>query len=288
VQLEHRSITLYSQSGPDVTESVDKLVVCIPTFNEAENIRPLIAAVLRVTERFDIAAEILVVDDGSPDGTGLIADEIAASDSRAKVMHRTAKEGIGPAYLAGFQEALDSGATIVIQMDCDFSHDPEEIPRLIAETANADLVIGSRYVPGGGVENWSRARQILSRGGCFYARKMLGVQILDLTGGYKCWRAAALRTVLDAAWCASGYAFQINSTYAAIQRGLVVRETPILFREREAGSSKMSTRIVLEAALAVPRIRVREARSSRRIPLPRTSDEAAQTSHPPLSPGPGA
>jgi dolichol-phosphate mannosyltransferase len=172
-------------------------------------------------------------------------------------------------------------------MDCDFSHDPRASPRLVAETANADLVIGSRYVPGGGVKNWSRARQILSRAGCLYARTILGVQVFDLTGGYKCWRAPALRTVLNAAWCASGYAFQINSTYAAIQRGLTVREVPILFREREAGTSKMSMRIILEAALAVPRIRVQEAQSSPLIPPPWTSDDATHATHPPLNPEPG-
>jgi dolichol-phosphate mannosyltransferase len=224
----------------------------LPTYNEAENLEPLVAAALG---NLPDSARILVVDDNSPDGTGELADRLAAAEPRIEVLHRAQKEGLGPAYIAGFRHALAAGASRVLEMDSDFSHDPADLPRLLAATEGADLAIGSRYVSGGGVENWSKLRQAISRGGSTYARAVLGLPIRDLTGGFKCFRREVLEAIDLDAIASRGYAFQVEMTYRAIQLGFSVAEVPITFRERRAGASKMSRSIVLEAALGVPRMR---------------------------------
>jgi dolichol-phosphate mannosyltransferase len=229
----------------------------LPTYNEAQNLEAMVEAALPQLSRGGQAATILVVDDASPDGTGAIADRLAEQNPAVRVLHRERKDGLGRAYLAGFATALEGGADLILQMDCDFSHDPADLPRLIAAAGAADVVLGSRYVPGGGVENWALRRRIQSRGGCLYARLILGVPVRDLTGGFKCWRREALaRLDLDGV-DAHGYGFQIEMTYRAIRAGLTVTEVPIVFRERREGQSKMTARITLEAVWKVPALRIR-------------------------------
>jgi dolichol-phosphate mannosyltransferase len=230
--------------------------VIVPTYNEAENIRPITAAVLDVLP----TATLLVVDDGSPDGTGQIADELAAADPRIRVRHRSAKQGLGRAYLDGFGVALDGGATIVVQMDADFSHDPAALPSLIGpiESNAADLVIGSRYTSGGGVVDWGIGRRLISRGGSLFARIVLGLQPRDLTGGFKAWRASTLAAVPFDGVHAGGYVFQIEMTFRASRAGARIREVPITFRDRRVGQSKMSRRIVVEALVVVVQLRFDE------------------------------
>ncbi len=232
--------------------------VVLPTFNEAENVERIVQAV------FDAAPEvggILVVDDASPDGTGEIADRLAAADARVEVLHRAGKAGLGPAYVAGFGRVLDEGAELIVQMDADFSHDPADVSRLIAAVrAGADVALGSRYVPGGGVGEWGRARQAISRGGSVYARAWLGVDVQDLTGGFKCFRREVLEAIQLETVGALGYAFQVETTYRAILAGFRVEEVPIVFNDRRVGESKMSKRIVVEAALRVPLMRLRGRR----------------------------
>jgi dolichol-phosphate mannosyltransferase len=227
----------------------------LPTYNEAENLAPFIAAVL---PKLPGDARILVVDDNSPDGTGRIADQLAAGEERLEVLHRTEKEGLGPAYIAGFRQALAAGAGLILEMDADFSHDPAYIPRLLEAAKRADLVVGSRYVEGGGVSDWGAVRRAISRGGSAYARLVLGVEVRDLTGGFKCFRREVLETIDLDAIDARGYAFQIEVTYRALQAGFRVAEVPIVFRDRHAGSSKMDGSIVLEAIWRVPRLRFRQ------------------------------
>ena len=229
--------------------------VCIPTYDERENVKRVVSAVRATLETSRIDGHVLVVDDASPDGTGDIAQGISASDPRVHVLHRTEKTGIGPAYIDGFHFALARGAMLVVEMDCDFSHDPADLPRLIAAASGADVVIGSRYVRGGGVENWGPMRRIISRGGCLYAQAILGVRVRDLTGGFKCFRADVLRSLPLDNISGQGYGFQIEMTYRAIRAGFQVTEVPITFRDRTMGSSKMSGRIVLEAMTLVPRLR---------------------------------
>ena len=229
----------------------------LPTYNEAQNLEPMVHAVLPQLSHGGAAPTILVVDDASPDGTGAIADRLARELPEVRVLHRPAKDGLGRAYLAGFQAALDGGADLILQMDCDFSHDPADLPRLIAAAGAADVSLGSRYVPGGGVENWALRRRIQSRGGCLYARWILGVPVHDLTGGFKCWRRSALETVDLDGVDAHGYGFQIEMTYRAIKAGLSVTEVPIVFRERREGQSKMTAWITLEAVWMVPALRLR-------------------------------
>ena len=225
-------------------------VVCLPTYNEHENLERMIEALA------PLGVRVLVIDDNSPDGTGAIADELAATRDWVSVLHRERKEGLGPAYIAGFREALKTDAEYVLEMDCDFSHDPADVPRLIAACeAGADLVLGSRYVTGGGTENWGRARRFVSAGGSLYARTLLGVPIRDLTGGFKCFRREVLETIDLAAVEAKGYAFQIELTYRAMRAGFRVVEVPILFRDRTEGKSKMSRGIFLEAVKRVPALR---------------------------------
>jgi dolichol-phosphate mannosyltransferase len=229
----------------------------LPTYNEAENIEPLVRAALPQLESTGRDHTILVVDDGSPDGTGRIADRLAEELPQVRVLHREAKQGLGRAYLAGFEVALAEGAELILEMDSDFSHDPADLPRLIAAARAADLVLGSRYVPGGGVENWGAVRRALSRGGSWYARVLLGVPVRDLTGGFKCFNRRVLETVRLDDVHADGYGFQIELTYRAIQAGFTVAEVPIRFRERREGHSKMTARIALEAVWKVPALRLR-------------------------------
>jgi dolichol-phosphate mannosyltransferase len=229
----------------------------LPTYNEAANIAAIVEA---ARANLPADAHILIVDDNSPDGTGAIADRLAAADPAVEVLHRAAKEGLGPAYIAGFRRALAAGADLVLQMDSDFSHDPADLPRLLAAAESADLVIGSRYVPGGGVVEWGPLRRAISRGGSLYAHLVLGLGVHDLTGGFKCFRRKTLEAIALDAVAAKGYAFQIEMTYRAIQSGAKVREVPIVFRDRQAGDSKMSGTIVLEAAVQVPKLRLRGVR----------------------------
>jgi dolichol-phosphate mannosyltransferase len=228
--------------------------VILPTYNEAENLERIAGAVL---EQLPEGGRILVVDDNSPDGTGEIADRLADSTESISVLHRERKEGLGPAYLAGFHVALDVGAERIIEMDADFSHDPAYLPTLIEATESADLSIGSRYVLGGGVEDWGPMRRFISRGGSAYARRALGLPIRDLTGGFKCFRREVLESINLDTIEARGYAFQVETTYRAIRAGFRVVEVPIVFRDRREGSSKMSKAIVAEAMWRVPAMRFR-------------------------------
>ncbi len=219
----------------------------LPTYNEAENIEPLVRAVLPRLASSEFEHTVLVVDDSSPDGTGAIADRLAEELAHVRVLHRPQKQGLGRAYLAGFGVALAEGADLILEMDSDFSHDPADLPRLLAATGAADLVLGSRYVPGGGVEDWGIVRRALSRGGSWYARMVLGVPVRDLTGGFKCFNRRVLEAIDRNGVHADGYGFQIELTYRAVQAGFTVAEVPITFRERRVGQSKMTARIALEA-----------------------------------------
>ena len=228
----------------------------IPTYNEAENLPNIVSAAAAALEQAAPGDHrILIVDDSSPDGTGAIADRLAAKYEWVEVLHRPAKSGLGQAYLAGFARALEGGAQLLIEMDADFSHDPAYLPRLLAAAEDADLVLGSRYVPGGGVRDWGLLRRLISRGGGLYARTVLRVDVRDLTGGFKCIRREVLEAIDLPSVRAQGYGFQIEVTYRAILAGFRVREIPIVFTDRAVGSSKMSTRIALEAMLLVPAMR---------------------------------
>lgn len=224
----------------------------LPTYNEADNIEAFTEA---VRAKLPASARILIVDDNSPDGTGEIADRLAAESETIEVLHRPRKEGLGPAYIAGFKRALAAGAGRVLEMDSDFSHDPAYLPRLLEAGEKADLAIGSRYVAGGGVGDWSALRRAISRGGSAYARLVLGVGVRDLTGGFKCFRREVLEAIDLDSIRSRGYAFQVEMTYRAIERGFEVVEVPIVFRERRAGTSKMDRSIVLEAVWRVPLLR---------------------------------
>ena len=231
-----------------------RAVVCVPTYDERENVEPLVRA---LGEVLDVERDrVLVIDDGSPDGTGEIADRLADELPWLQVLHRPRKEGIGRAYLAGFSRALETDAQLVLEMDCDFSHDPGDVPRLIAACEDgADLALGSRWVDGGGTENWGVVRRVISRGGSLYARLVLGVSVRDLTGGFKCFRRTVLETIDRDAIAARGYGFQIEGTYRALRAGFRVVEVPITFVDRRVGESKMSGAIVLEAMRQVPVLR---------------------------------
>lgn len=229
-------------------------LICLPTYNEAENVEPMVRA-LRALDLEDL--HVLVIDDNSPDGTGEIADRLATGDAHVHVLHRAEKQGLGPAYLAGFRRALDLGAERIFEMDCDFSHDPSDVPRLAAAAGEADLVLGSRYVEGGGTRNWGLVRRFISRGGSLYAQVLLQLAVRDLTGGFKCYRRQVLERIDLQAISSLGYAFQIETTYRALRAGFQVVEVPITFSDREVGGSKMSRAIVLEAVWKVPVLRVR-------------------------------
>ena len=226
--------------------------VVLPTYNEAENIGPLLEAVL---VKLPPSAQVLVVDDNSPDGTGEVADHLAECHKNVHVLHRPNKEGLGPAYIAGFREALARGAGLILEMDADFSHDPAYLPRLLEAAGSADVVLGSRYVDGGGVSEWGALRRAISRGGSSYARWVLGVEVRDLTGGFKCFRREVLEAIDLDSITTRGYAFQVEMTYRAVRRGFKVVEVPIIFRERRVGRSKMDLSIVAEAVWRLPLLR---------------------------------
>jgi dolichol-phosphate mannosyltransferase len=228
----------------------------LPTYNEAENVEPVVRAALAALEAAGVEHRVLIVDDGSPDGTGEIAERLARELEAVQVVHRQRKEGLGRAYLAGFDVALGGDADLVVEMDSDFSHDPADLPRLLAAAEDADLVLGSRYVRHGGVESWGLRRRLISRGGCWYARAVLGMGIHDLTGGFKCFRRAVLEAIDLPSVRSTGYAFQVELTYRAVRAGFRVVEVPITFADREAGGSKMSRAIVLEAIWNVPALRL--------------------------------
>ena len=228
--------------------------MCLPTYNERENLEPMIDALSEVLDT--TTDRVLVIDDSSPDGTGVIASDLAARHEWVEVLHRARKEGLGPAYIAGFHHVLARGAELVIEMDCDFSHDPVTVPQLIAACeAGADLALGSRYVEGGSVADWGVGRRIVSRAGSAYARTLLGVPIRDLTGGLKCFRRRVLETIDLDSIGSKGYSFQIEGTYRAIRAGFDVVEIPIRFSDRRIGASKMTTGIAIEAMLQVPLLR---------------------------------
>jgi dolichol-phosphate mannosyltransferase len=231
----------------------------LPTYNEAENIEAIVIAAGEVLERaVPDGWRVLVVDDGSPDGTGAIVDRLATQHDWVEVLHRTEKNGIGPAYLAGFRHALEHGAGYVMEMDSDFSHDPADLARLLqAVHEGADLALGSRYVPGGGVTDWGLLRRFISEGGSTYARLVLGLKVRDLTGGFKCFRREVLEAIQFDGVRSQGYAFQVELTYRAVRAGFKVVEVPIVFKDRERGQSKMSWRIAAEAMWLVPRLRFR-------------------------------
>jgi dolichol-phosphate mannosyltransferase len=230
-----------------------RIVICLPTYNERENLDPMVRALGGLGLE---GLEVLVIDDASPDGTGEIADRLGAELPWVHVLHRKRKEGLGPAYLAGFRRALELGADLVFELDCDFSHDPADVPRLVAAADEADLVLGSRYVSGGGTRNWGLLRRFVSRGGSLYAQALLQLGIRDLTGGFKCYRRKVLETIDLDAISSLGYAFQIETTYRALRAGFRVTEVPITFADREVGGSKMSKTIVLEAIWKVPLLRL--------------------------------
>ncbi|MDX6538646.1 MAG: dolichol-phosphate mannosyltransferase [Gaiellales bacterium] len=253
-----------------MTESA-RFIVCVPTYDERDNLPRMVDALAAVREQATASGEVLVIDDSSPDGTGALADELAATRPWLHVLHRPAKQGLGRAYLDAFRWALARDYDYVLEMDCDFSHDPAAVPSLLAPAqAGADLVLGSRYCDGGRVENWGRVRRIISGAGCLYARVVLGVPVRDLTGGYKCFRRAVLETIELDAVDAQGYQFQIEMTYRALLLGFKVQEVPITFADRLVGGSKMSRSIVLEAIRRVPLLRLEAARGR----LPRADARA--------------
>lgn len=229
-------------------------VVLLPTYNEIENLPRIVAAILAAAP-----VDILILDDNSPDGTGKLADSLAAQDKRIQVVHRPRKEGLGKAYLDGFRRALQTGYRRILQMDADFSHPPAHLPEMLRLCEQHDVVLASRWVKGGGTQNWPWLRRAISLGGSFYARTCLGVKVRDLTGGFKCFRREVLESIDLDGMEATGYAFQIEMTYRALQKGFDVVESPIVFVERSVGSSKMSHRIVLEAMLRVPLLRLRRS-----------------------------
>ena len=243
-----------TESASPLSLPGDGAWVVLPTYDEADNLPGIAAAILTALP----AATLLVVDDASPDGTGRLADELAAADPRVQVLHRAGKQGLGRAYVAGFRVALARGARHIVQMDADWSHDPAVLPELLRPLVEgrADLVIGSRYVAGGGVVDWGLGRRIVSRGGSLFARTMLGLPANDLTGGFKAWVAATLSSALSGDVHAGGYVFQIEMTHRAVQSGARVVETPITFRDRRVGQSKMSRRIIVEALVVVVQLRI--------------------------------
>jgi dolichol-phosphate mannosyltransferase len=248
--------------------------VVLPTYDERENLATVVAGIRTALASCDppVDGTVLIVDDGSPDGTGELADELARAHADVRVLHRPRKSGLGGAYLAGFGIALEAGADLVLEMDADLSHDPADLPRLIdAARAGADVVLGSRYLPEGGVEGWSLHRQLLSRAGGRYAALVLGLPLTDLTGGYKCFRAGALRGLDTDRVQSRGYAFQIELTFQAARAGLQIAEVPIVFRERVQGRSKMSAAIALEALLRVPLLRLGTVRLPAAHPVPRAA-----------------
>jgi dolichol-phosphate mannosyltransferase len=233
-----------------------RLVVCVPTYNERENLEPMVRALGQVFAEHALDGRVLVVDDNSPDGTGAEAGRLAGELPFVEVLGRKRKDGLGPAYLAGFRRALADGADLVAEMDCDFSHRPADLPRLVAATERADVALGSRYVPGGGTRNWSLVRRAVSRCGAVYARFLLGLPVHDPTSGFKVYRRRVLETIALERISSKGYAFQIETVYRALRAGFVVEEVPIVFTDRAEGGSKMGPEIVLEAIARVPALRL--------------------------------
>jgi dolichol-phosphate mannosyltransferase len=227
-----------------------RATVCLPTYNERENVERMVRTL------HDLGVHVLVIDDNSPDGTGEIADALAAELDSVSVLHRARKEGLGPAYLAGFRRALDDGAELILEMDCDFSHDPADVERLIDAAGTVDLALGSRYARGGGTRNWGLVRRFISRAGSLYAQVILGLPVRDLTGGFKCYRRAVVEALPLDEIHSKGYAFQIETTYRTVRKGFSVREVPIVFVDRVEGGSKMSRSIVVEAVWKVPALRL--------------------------------
>jgi dolichol-phosphate mannosyltransferase len=250
-----------------------KSLIAIPTYNERENIASLIEDVISVAP----ATDILVIDDNSPDGTGQVVDEIAARDPRVQVVHRPGKLGLGTAYVRGFQYAIDHGYDFVFEMDADFSHDPKYLPDFFRTANDADLVIGSRYVPGGGTPNWSALRKFISGGGNIFARAVLGIPVHDCTAGYRCYRVAALRTLKLDKIRAQGYAFQVEMAYIFWQRGYRIREVPIIFEDRRVGKSKMSRKIFIEGFLWVLRTRLQGDAVARERVVPTITRSSGDT-----------
>jgi dolichol-phosphate mannosyltransferase len=236
---------------------VSTVWICLPTYNESENLERMIRALGEERAAHELALTVLVVDDSSPDGTGEIADRLADELDWVQVLHRTSKDGLGRAYLAGFQVALDAGADLIMEMDCDFSHDPKDVHRLVAAARDADLVIGSRNVPGGGVRGWPWYRNLISKGGSFYARTILRLRIRDMTAGFKLFRRTVLETLDLSGIEASGYMFQIELKYRTVRAGFAVQEVPVIFIDREFGESKMNSSIVLEAIWRVWKLKFR-------------------------------
>jgi dolichol-phosphate mannosyltransferase len=233
----------------------------LPTYDEAANIEAVVRAVLPVLQAASPdGARVLIVDDGSPDGTGVIADRLAQEHEAVDVLHRPTRGGLGPAYLAGFHRALAAGAGLVLEMDADFSHDPADVTRLVRACDAADLALGSRYVAGGGITNWGLGRRLVSRGGSWYARVVLGLRVRDLTGGFKCFRREVLEAIDLPSIRSRGYAFQVELTYRAVRAGFSIVEVPIVFHERRAGQSKMTWRIAGEAVWLLPQLRFRRRR----------------------------
>jgi len=285
--------TLATMADAPVNQLAPRTWIILPTYNEAENVEAISAAILAAVP----AATLLIVDDGSPDGTGETADALAAADPRIRVRHRPAKRGLGRAYLDGFRIALDAGADHVVQMDADFSHDPDVLPELLGPILRdeADLVIGSRYTEGGGVVDWGIVRKVISRGGSVFARLVLGLPVHDLTGGYKAWRATTLASIPFDGIHAGGYVFQIEMTFRAHRGGSRIREIPITFHDRRVGQSKMSRRIVAEALVVVIQLRLDElfgggggSSSSQPAATVGSPTSAAQTVPPPVVDDPGA
>jgi dolichol-phosphate mannosyltransferase len=235
----------------------ESLWICLPTYNERDNLPRMIDALAEEFARHELDGHVLVIDDNSPDGTGVLADELANDRPWMEVLHRPGKEGLGRAYLAGFAVALERGAGLIMEMDCDFSHSPQDVHRLVAAAKDSDLVLGSRNVPGGGVENWPWHRRFISRGGSWYARSILRVPVRDLTGGFKCFRRATLERINLNDVEAQGYTFQIDLTYRVLQAGMRVVEVPIVFVDRVYGESKMRGSIVFEAMWRVWQLRAR-------------------------------
>ena len=260
----------------------DRFVIVLPTYNERDNLERVVEAIGVQRDRTPFPGDVLVVDDASPDGTGTLADELAARHDWVHVLHRPGKRGLGLAYVHGFRWALERDYTHILEMDADLSHPPEAIPRLLAAAADADLVLGSRYVPGGGVVGWPAHRRLVSRGGSLYARTMLGVSVRDLTGGFKCFHRRVLENAdLDSVH-GQGYVFQIELTYRTLRMGGRVREVPIVFCDRMAGTSKMTLGIVSEAVWKVPVLRLRGARTAHDLELQPGGVASLVASRPPL------
>ena len=271
--LPYTAPTSAKANAGDEPDRQPRCLVILPTYNERENLPAIVPAVLEQGAHFDV----LVVDDNSPDGTGQLADELAAASSRVTVLHRPGKAGLGKAYVAGFKWAIERGYDFVYEMDADFSHAPTDLNRLLAAAEQADLAIGSRWVPGGGTENWSWLRTLISRGGSIFSRTVLGLKVHDLTSGFKCFRRQVLESLNLDAIGSNGYAFQVEVNYICSLRGLRIVEVPILFVDRRVGQSKMSSAIVLEAMLMVLRYRLSGPPSERA-----RSDSESRSGTPPI------